>query len=35
MILYFKAVHALPPYMKTHWDVVEQRPVRLNEEPEK
>ena len=32
MILYFKQVHELPPYMKTHWDVAEQRPVRLNPE---
>jgi len=35
MILYFKQVHELPPYMKTHWDVVEQRPVRLDEATDK
>ena len=32
MILFFKQVEDLPPGMKTHWDVVEQRAVFLKPE---
>jgi len=32
MILFFKQVADLPLSMKTHWDVVEQRAMRLKPE---
>jgi hypothetical protein len=35
MILFFKQVADLPPSMKTHWNVIEERAVYLkNESPD-
>ncbi len=32
MILYFKEVDKLPPSTRTHWDLKQQKPVRIREE---
>jgi hypothetical protein len=32
MILYFMEVDKLPPYLDTHWDLEQERPVRLAED---
>jgi hypothetical protein len=34
MTVHFQRVHELPRYVKTQWDVVAQRPVRLDEAPD-